>query len=93
VDALVAALRESVVAARAVGPVAVPESATAAVADSDLSTLDEDGFGTLLAASGLTFADASGRPSFAAVNALLETLGPTDREAVLRLFLSVLFTP
>jgi hypothetical protein len=93
VDALVAALRESVEAARDLGPVAVPPSAVAAVAAADLSTLDEDGFAALLAGSGLAFTDAAGRPSFAAVNALLETLDPADREAVLRLFLSVLFTP
>jgi sphinganine-1-phosphate aldolase len=93
VDALVAALRDSVEAARRLGPVVVPASATAAVAAADLSTLDEDGFAALLGTSGLAFTDAAGRPSFAAVNALLETLVPTDREAVLRLFLSVLFTP
>lgn len=93
VDALVAALRDSVEAARELGPVLVPPSAAAAVATADLSTLDEDGFGALLATSGLAFTDAAGRPSFAAVNALLETLTPADREAVLRLFLSVLFTP
>jgi hypothetical protein len=93
VDALVAALAESVVAARAAGPVVVPPAALAAVAAADLSTLDEDGFATLLAASGLTLTDAAGRPFYAVVNALLETLAPADREAVLRLFLSVLFTP
>ena len=93
VDALVAALAESVAAARALGPVVVPPSALAAVTAADLSTLDEDGFGALLATSGLTFTDGAGRPSFAAVNALLETLTPADREAVLRLFVSVLFTP
>jgi glutamate/tyrosine decarboxylase-like PLP-dependent enzyme len=93
VDALVAALADAVTAARAAGPVVVPAAALAAVAAADLSTLDEDGFATLLGTSGLTFADAAGRPSFAVVNALLETLAPADREAVLRLFLSVLFTP
>jgi sphinganine-1-phosphate aldolase len=93
VDALVVALAESVAAARALGPVVVPPAATAAVAAADLSTLEEDGFAALLASSGLTFTDAAGRPSFAVVNALLETLPPADREAVLRLFLSVLFTP
>jgi len=93
VDDLVTALREATAAARRLGPVVVPESATAAVAAAEVSTLDEDGFAALLATSGLTFTDAAGRPSFAVVNALLETLSPPDREAVLRLFLSVLYTP
>lgn len=93
VDALVAALADAVPAARAAGPVVLPAPATAAVAAADLSTLDEDGFAALLGSSGIAFTDAAGRPSFAVVNALLESLAPADREAVLRLFVSLLFTP
>ena len=93
VDSLVAALAEAVPAARAAGPVVVPPAAAAAVAAADLSTLEEDGFAALLGTSGIAFTDAAGRPSFAVVNALLESLEPADREAVLRLFVSLLFTP
>ena len=93
VDDLVAALGAAVPAAQAAGPVVVPPAAAAAVAAADLSTLDEDGFAELLGTSGIAFTDAAGRPSFAVVNALLESLDPADREAVLRLFVSLLFTP
>jgi sphinganine-1-phosphate aldolase len=79
VDTLVAALGESVTAARDAGP-AVP-----ATLDADLSTLDEDGFAALLARAGL------GTP--AAVNATLDALAVPAREQALRLFLSVLLTP
>ena len=93
VEDMVTALAEAVTAARAAGPVVVPGSATAAVAAAELSTLEEDGFATLLGTSGIAFTDAAGRPSFAAVNALLEALPPADRESVLKLFVSLLFTP
>jgi sphinganine-1-phosphate aldolase len=80
VDALVAALRDAVTAARARGP-AVPADLSAV----DLSTLDEAGFAELLATASLD--------SMAAINATLDALTPPDREQALRLFLSVLLTP
>jgi glutamate/tyrosine decarboxylase-like PLP-dependent enzyme len=79
VDALVAALADSVAAARASGP-AIP-----ATLDADLSAVDEDGFAALLARADL------GTP--AAVNATLDSLPVPAREQALRLFLSVLLTP
>jgi len=52
---------------------------------SDLSTLDERGFGALPAVA---------RPgSTARVNAALDSLQPPAREQALRLFLSTLLTP
>jgi hypothetical protein len=51
----------------------------------DLSTLDEQGFGRLLAEAGLG--------SMAAVNAALDSLAPPARDQALRLFLSTLLTP
>jgi sphinganine-1-phosphate aldolase len=81
VDALLAALRESVEAARKAGPVPV----SPALAGIDLSTLDEAGCGRLLARAGLG--------SMAAINAALDSLPPAAREQALRLFLSTLLTP
>ena len=56
-----------------------------ALAGVDLSTLDEHGFGRLLAEARLG--------SMAAVNAALDSLAPSARERALRLFLSTLPTP
>jgi glutamate/tyrosine decarboxylase-like PLP-dependent enzyme len=81
VDALLAALRAAVDAARTAGPAPV----SPALAGVDLSTLDEAGFGRLLAEAGLT--------SMAAVNAALDSLPPPARERALLLFLSTLLTP
>lgn len=90
VDALVAALSDAVDAARALGPVVLAPETLAGV---DFDTLDEDGFVQLLATSGLSLADAEGRPSMAAVNKALDTLPVPARETLLTLFLSVLLTP
>jgi sphinganine-1-phosphate aldolase len=81
VDALLAALRAAVDAARAAGPAPV----SPALAGVDLSTLDDAGFGRLLAEAGLA--------SMAAVNAALDSLPPPARERALLLFLSTLLTP
>jgi hypothetical protein len=81
VDALLTALRAAVDAARAAGPAPV----SPALAGVDLSTLDEAGFGRLLAEAGLA--------SMAAVNAALDSLPPPARERALLLFLSTLLTP
>jgi len=80
VDVL-AALRAAVDAARTAGPAPV----SPALAGVDLSTLDEAGFGRLLAEAGLA--------SMAAVNAALDSLPPPARERALLLFLSTLLTP
>jgi sphinganine-1-phosphate aldolase len=93
VDDLVTALAAATDAARALGPVRLSDTATAALAGADLESLDEDGFVQLLVTSGLSLADAEGRPSMAAVNKALDTLPVPSREALLALFLSVLLTP
>jgi glutamate/tyrosine decarboxylase-like PLP-dependent enzyme len=80
VDALLAALRDSVTAARSRGP-----AHPADLSGADLSTMDETGFAGALATAGLG--------SMAAINATLDTLSPPAREQALRLFLSVLLTP
>jgi sphinganine-1-phosphate aldolase len=54
VDALQAALRESVDAARTRGPATVPPETADALSEVDLSTVDEDGFVRLLNESGLS---------------------------------------
>ena len=80
-DALLAALRAAVEAARAAGPAPVSPPLVGV----DLSTLDEAGFGRLLADAGLA--------SMAAVDAALDSLPTPAREQALRLFLSTLLTP
>lgn len=81
VSALLAPLRESLGAAREAGLMPV----CPALAGVDLSTLDEVGFGRLLAEARLG--------SMAAVNAALDSLPPAAREQALGLFLSLLLTP
>lgn len=88
VERLVAALADAVGAARTRGPAAVPPGLVAALSEVDLSTLDEDGFGQLLAATGLTVTG-----EMATVNAALDALPVPAREHLLRLFLSTLLTP
>jgi sphinganine-1-phosphate aldolase len=82
VDALLAALRAAVDAARSAGPASPVD-----LGDADLSTADETGFTSLLTASGLTL------ERMAPVNATLDALPPAAREQVLRLFLSTLLSP
>jgi glutamate/tyrosine decarboxylase-like PLP-dependent enzyme len=93
VDDLVTALAAATEAARALGPVRLSATATAALSGADFDTLDEDGFVALLGASGLSLVDAQGRPSMAAVNKALDALPVPARESLLALFLSVLLTP
>ncbi len=66
---------------RAAGPAPV----SPALAGVDLSTLDDAGFGRLLAEAGLA--------SMAAVNAALDSRPPPARERALLLFLSTLLSP
>ena len=93
VDDLVTALAAATDAARERGPVVLSAQTVGALGAADLTTLDEDGFVRLLAASGLSLADPAGRPSMAAVNKALDGLPVPSREALLTLFLSVLLTP
>jgi glutamate/tyrosine decarboxylase-like PLP-dependent enzyme len=82
VDALLAALGESVAAARAHGPVAAVD-----LSGMDLSTVDEDALVHLLTETGLSLA------AMAPINATLDALPAGAREHLLKVFLSVLLTP
>ncbi len=85
VPELVAALRASVAAARAVGPVAVDPDLAAAAAALDPATLDDEAFDGLLALAGLA-GDGGGVQvprRMASVNALLDVAPPPLREALL----------
>jgi sphinganine-1-phosphate aldolase len=85
VPELLVALRESVDAARAAGPVAVDPGLAGMLGGIDPSTLDEEGFAGLLAAAGLAGSDGSlALPTrMAPVNALLDACPPALREALL----------
>lgn len=88
VDALLTALASAVDAARTRGPVVIPAGTVTALSTVDLASLDEDGFGQLLAVSGLAVGG-----EMATVNAALDLLPVSQREHLLRLFLSTLLTP
>jgi len=92
---LVTALRESVDAAVAAGPVQVPSELAAAVSGIDPATLDEAAFDGLLQVAGL--AGPGGELALpermAPVNALLNLSPPRLREALLVAFLDRLSRP
>ena len=85
VPELVVALRESVDAARAAGPVAIDPGLAGLVGAIDPATLDDQGFAGLLVAAGLAGSDgALALPRrMAPVNALLDACPPALREALL----------
>ncbi len=85
VPELAVALRESVDAARAAGPVAIDPGLAGLVGAIDPATLDDQGFAGLLAAAGLAGSDgALALPRrMAPVNALLDACPPALREALL----------
>jgi glutamate/tyrosine decarboxylase-like PLP-dependent enzyme len=85
VPELLVALRESVDAARAAGPVAVDPGLAGMLATLDPTTLDEAGFAGLLAAAGLAGGDGSLElpRRMAPVNALLDACPTALREALL----------
>ncbi|MFI6518664.1 pyridoxal phosphate-dependent decarboxylase family protein [Spirillospora sp. NPDC050679] len=91
VDALLVALAESAEAARTAGPPDVPAELAAALADLDLDSLDDAGFAGLLSAVGVDLR-GGGEPEMAMVNAVLDTLPPATREALLIRFLSALYS-
>ncbi|MEQ6900228.1 aminotransferase class V-fold PLP-dependent enzyme [Nocardioides sp. YIM 152588] len=98
VDEFLAALADSVVAARAAGPVAVDAGVVDLLQVLDPATLSEEEFDGLLAAGGLGGeGDGSGGPALpkrmAPVNALLDAAPPALREAVLVAFLDRLARP
>jgi sphinganine-1-phosphate aldolase len=85
VPELVGALRDSVAAARAAGPVGLDPGLAGLLSSIDPATLDEAGFSGLLAAAGLAGDDGSlALPRrMAAVNALLDACPAPLREALL----------
>lgn len=91
------ALGESVAAATAAGPVAVDEGVVAFIESLDPSSLTDDDFDGLLAASGLVGASADGSlelpTRMASVNAMLDVASPAMREALLIAFLDRLSRP
>lgn len=97
VDDFTTALRESVVAAQAAGPVAVDEGVVAFIEALDPATLGDDDFDGLLAASGLVGESADGSlvlpGRMAEVNAMLDVAAPAMREALLVAFLDRLSRP
>jgi sphinganine-1-phosphate aldolase len=97
VDDFLVALRESVVAAVAAGPVAVDAGVVAFIEALDPSALTDTDFDGLLAASGLVGSSASGGLALptrmAPVNAMLDVASPAMREALLVAFLDRLQRP
>ncbi len=97
VDEFLTALRESVAAAQAAGPVTVDPGVVAFIEALDPAALTDDDFDGLLAASGLV----GGSPDaglelpdrLAEVNALLDVASPAMREALLVAFLDRLSRP
>jgi len=88
VDDFVVALRESVAAAVAAGPVVVDPDLRAAAAALDPATLDDAAFDGLLAIAGLGGDGTVSVPKrMAPVNALLDAAPPRLREALLIAFL------
>ena len=87
-----AALRASVAAARAAGPVVVDEGIAAFLADLDPDSLSEEEFGRLLAAAGM--GGGAGLPDrMAEINAMLAIARPRLRERLLQEFLGLLHRP
>ncbi|GAB3690459.1 pyridoxal phosphate-dependent decarboxylase family protein [Saccharopolyspora tripterygii] len=87
-----AALRASVYAARAAGPVVVDEGIAAFLADLDPDSLSEEEFGHLLAAAGMG-GDAGLPDRMAEINAMLTIARPRLRERLLQQFLGILYRP
>ncbi|KRF35123.1 pyridoxal phosphate-dependent decarboxylase family protein [Nocardioides sp. Soil805] len=96
-DDFTTALRDSVTAAQAAGPVAVDAGVVAFIESLDPATLGDDDFDGLLAASGLVGESADGSLALpermAEVNAMLDVASPAMREALLVAFLDRLSRP
>lgn len=97
VDDFLVALRESVAAAVAAGPVVVDEGVADYIRSLDPAALTDEDFDGLLAASGLVGESADGELALpermAEVNAMLDLASPAMREALLLTFLDRLSRP
>ncbi|MFJ4678571.1 pyridoxal phosphate-dependent decarboxylase family protein [Kitasatospora sp. NPDC088783] len=92
VEDLLAALRASVAAVRARGPVAPPTEILALLDQLDFTTLDDATFAALLPATGLDLSPGS-TTRMAGVNRLLDGLPPHLRDRLATRFLSALYSP
>jgi sphinganine-1-phosphate aldolase len=87
--ALLDVLAESAEAARVAGPARTPPDLAVALGTLDLDGLDDAGFGALLDAAGINL--GGDQPRTAVVNAVLDGLPPSTREALLVRFVSALY--
>jgi sphinganine-1-phosphate aldolase len=96
VDELLADLAAAVAAARALGPVDVPQGVRDFIEALDPAALTDDDFDGLLAASGLLADPSAGLAlpeRMASVNAMLDLASPALRESLLIAFLDRLQRP
>ncbi|WP_051943213.1 pyridoxal phosphate-dependent decarboxylase family protein [Streptacidiphilus rugosus] len=105
VEDLLAVLRESADAVRALGPAQVPAELVALLGQVDLTALDNASFAALLPATGLRLdgpaseatptdgGGAVGGARMAPINRLLDALPVATREALVTRFLSALYSP
>ncbi|WP_285774665.1 aspartate aminotransferase family protein [Microtetraspora sp. NBRC 13810] len=95
VEELLKVIEDSALAARERGPVRLPEGLVEAVAGLDLESLDDAAFAGLAAAAGVSIGaggEDGAAPEMATVNAVLDALPASVREAVLVRFLSVMYS-
>jgi sphinganine-1-phosphate aldolase len=90
VEAMLKVIAESAEAARARGPVVLPDGLVELVAGLDLEAIDDAAFAELSASVGVDL--RAGQPEMAMVNTVLDALPTAVREAVLVRFLSVIYS-
>ncbi len=93
VDRFAAALQDAVHAARAAGPVVVPDGTGAALRGLDVASLGPETVAGLAAAVGFGTGDVAVPDRMATVNTLLSQVPPALRAALLVEFVSLLQTP
>jgi sphinganine-1-phosphate aldolase len=91
IDAMLTVLAESVAIARGAGRAAPPPELLEMLGSVDFSTLDDASFAAMLPSVGVDL--HGGSPRMAVVNAVLDALPPAAREALLKRFLSALYSP
>ncbi|MEV1167227.1 aspartate aminotransferase family protein [Nonomuraea sp. NPDC049784] len=92
VEAMLKVIAESAEAARQRGPVTLPHGLVELVAGMDLAALDDTTFAELASSVGVDLRPGAGQPEMAMVNAILDALPASSREAVLVRFLSTLYS-
>ncbi|WP_354534369.1 hypothetical protein [Nonomuraea sp. KC401] len=91
VEAMLKVIAESAGAARLRGPVVLPDGLVELVAGFDLDALDDAAFAELAASVDVDLRPGAGQPEMATVNAVLDALPASSREAVLVRFLSIVY--